>query len=65
MPLTAAEKRVLWSASLVSPGFPYAWLKPYLKPVARRLRDRGYLRRCRFEEAMRPTARGLAAVHKC
>lgn len=62
--MTKGEMRVLWSAGLVSPGFPYRWLKPHLRPIARSLRDRGYLRRRGFREAMKPTARGLAVLTK-
>lgn len=57
--------KVLWSAAMVNPGFPYLWLKPHLRPIARDLRDRGYLRRRNFAKAMKPTARGMALLTKC
>ena len=58
------ELKVLWSAGLISPGFPYRWLKRHLRPIARDLRDRGYLKKRRFYEAMRPTARGMAVLKR-
>jgi len=62
--VTKSELQVLWSAGLVSPGYPYRWLKPHLRPIARSLRDRGYLKRRRFEEAMRPTSRGIEVIKR-
>jgi len=62
--VTKSELKVLWSAGLISPGFPYLWLKPHLRPVALDLRDKGYLRRRRFKEAMRPTARGMEVLKR-
>lgn len=62
--MTKSEHLVLWSAGLVLPGYPYRWLKPHLRPVARRLRDKGYIRRRNFYEGMRPTARGMAVLNK-
>jgi hypothetical protein len=62
--VTKSEMRVLWSAGLVNPGFPYRWLKPHLRPIARSLRDRGYIRRRNFKDAMKPTARGMALLTK-
>ena len=62
--MTNSELKVLWSASMISLGFPYRWLKPHLRPIARDLRDRGYLKRRRFEEAMRPTARGMEVLKR-
>lgn len=61
--MTEREKKVLWSAAMISPGFPYLWLKPHLRIIARHLRDEQYLRRREFREGMlRPTKRGLTAI---
>jgi hypothetical protein len=61
MKLTKSEQWVITAAAIISPGYPYPWIKPHIKRVARRLRDRGYLRRRRFFENIRLTAKGIAA----
>ncbi len=64
MKLTEAEERIITSAAMVSPGFPYDWLKPQSRRAAQRLRMKGLLRKREFFEHLRLTAAGMEAFKR-